>query len=138
MVGRSDSRNVEAGDTDYVYLIGGDIISSELDSMVVAANERSVNMRIDRHYNNLNDPNQLFRRSDHWNFGRLSIPFVFFFTGLHDNYHRPSDTVDRIEFDKYTRIVQLIYSSTIKVTNADERPEVDNQEFIDITNRVPR
>ncbi len=138
MVGRSDSRNVEAGDTDYVYLIGGDIISSDLDSLVVAANEHSVNMRIDRHYNDLSDPNQLFRRSDHWNFGRLSIPFVFFFTGLHENYHRPSDTVDKIEFGKYTRIVQLIYSSAIKVTNADERPEVDNQEFIDITNRMPR
>jgi hypothetical protein len=138
MVGRSDSRNVETGDTDYVYLIGGDIISSELDSLVVVANERSVNMRIDRHYNDLTDPNQLFRRSDHWNFGRLSIPFVFFFTGLHDDYHQPSDTVDNIEFDKYTRIVQLIYTSAIKVTNAENRPEVDNEEFIDITNRIPR
>jgi hypothetical protein len=138
MIGRSDTRNIEAGDTDYVYLIGGEIISSDLDSLVVSANNRSSNLRLDRHYNDLTDPNQLYRRSDHWNFGRLSIPFVFFFTGLHDNYHQPSDTVDKIEFGKYTRIVQLIYASAIKVTNAEERPEVDNQEFIDITNRMPR
>ena len=138
MIGRSDNRNIEEADTDYVYLIGGEIISSELDSLVVTANEETVNMRIDRHYNDLQDPNQLFRRSDHWNFGRLEVPFVFFFTGLHDDYHQPSDTVDKIEFEKYSRIVQLIYSSTIKVANAESRPEVDNEEFIEITRRMAR
>lgn len=138
MIGRSDERNMDKGDTDYVYLIGGEIISSELDSLVESANSRTVNMRIDRHYNDLQDPNQLFRRSDHWNFGRLEIPFVFFFTGLHDDYHQPSDTVDKIEFEKYTRIVRLIYASTIKVTNYDARPEVDNEEFIEITRTMAR
>ncbi len=138
MIGRSDPESIERGETDYVYLIGGEIISSGLDSLVVAANKKSVSMTLDRRYNDLNDPNQFYRRSDHWNFGRLSVPFVFFFTGVHDDYHQPSDTVDKIEFDKYTRIVQLIYSSAIKVANYDGRPEVDNQEFIDITNRVPR
>ncbi len=138
MIGRSDQRNMDKGDTDYVYLIGGEIISSELDSLVESANSHTVNMRIDRHYNDLQDPNQLFRRSDHWNFGRLEIPFVFFFTGLHDDYHQPSDTVDKIEFEKYTRIVRLIYASTIKVTNYDGRPEVDNEEFIEITRTMAR
>ena len=138
MIGRSDPESIERSETDYVYLIGGEIISSGLDSLVVAANKKSVSMTLDRRYNDLNDPNQFYRRSDHWNFGRLSVPFVFFFTGVHDDYHQPSDTVDKIEFDKYTRIVQLIYSSAIKVANYDRRPEVDNQEFIDITNRVPR
>ncbi len=138
MIGRSDPESIERGETDYVYLIGGEIISSGLDSLVVTANEKSVNMTLDRRYNDLNDPNQFYRRSDHWNFGRLSVPFVFFFTGVHDDYHQPSDTVDKIEFDKYRRVVELIYSSAIKVTNYEGRPEVDNQEFIDITNRMPR
>jgi len=138
MIGRSDPENIRSGDTDYVYLIGGEIISSGLDSLVVAANNESVNMRLDRKYNDLADPNQFYRRSDHWNFGRLGVPFVFFFTGVHEDYHQPSDTVDKIEFDKYTRVVQLIYASTIKTANYDGRPEVDNQEFIDITNRMPR
>jgi hypothetical protein len=138
MIGRSDPESIERGETDYVYLIGGEIISSGLDSLVVAANQKNVNMTLDRRYNDLTDPNQFYRRSDHWNFGRLSVPFVFFFTGVHDDYHQPSDTVDKIEFDKYARVVQLIYSSAIKVANYDGRPEVDNQEFIDITNRMPR
>ncbi len=138
MIGRSDPENIQAGDTDYVYLIGGEIISSGLDSLVTAANDRSVNMRLDRKYNDLRDSNQFYRRSDHWNFGRLGVPFVFFFTGVHEDYHRPSDTVDKIDFEKLTRVTRLIYTSTVKVTGYDGRPEVDNQEFIEITRMLPR
>jgi hypothetical protein len=138
MIGRSDPENIEAGTTDYVYLIGGEIISSQLDSLVSAANERSVDMRLDRKYNDLTDPNQFYRRSDHWNLGRLNVPFVFFFTGVHEDYHRPGDEVDKIEFDKYARVVELIYSSTVKVANYDSRPEVDNETFINITRQMPR
>jgi hypothetical protein len=138
MIGRSDPENIQAGDTDYVYLIGGEIISSGLDSLVVAANQESVNMRLDRKYNDLTDSNQFYRRSDHWNFGRLGVPFVFFFTGVHEDYHQPSDTVNKIDLEKFTRVTRLIYASTIKVANVEERPVVDNQEFIDITNRIPR
>lgn len=138
MIGRSDDRNIEAGDTDYVYLIGGEIISSELDSLVQQANEQSVGMRLDRFYNDLQDPNQFYRRSDHWNFGRLEVPFVFFFTGVHEDYHQPSDTVDKMEFEKFSRVVRLIYSSTLEVTNYDGRPEVDNEEFIEITRSMAR
>jgi hypothetical protein len=133
MIGRSDPENIQKGDTDYVYLIGGEIISSELDSLVQSANNLSVNMRLDRKYNDLQDSNQFYRRSDHWNFGRFGVPFVFFFTGVHEDYHRPSDTIDKINFEKLSRVSQLIYTSTIKVANYDGRPDVDNQEFIEIT-----
>lgn len=138
MIGRSDPENVEAGTTDYFYLIGGEIISSGLDSLVTVANEETSQMRIDRKYNDLTDSNQFYRRSDHWNFGRLNVPFVFFFTGVHEDYHRPSDEVDKIEFDKYSRLVRMIYASTVKVANFDGRPQVDNEEFIDITRQLPR
>jgi hypothetical protein len=138
MIGRSDPENIQKGDTDYVYLIGGEIISSELDSLVQTANSSSVNLRLDRKYNDLQDSNQFYRRSDHWNFGRLGVPFVFFFTGVHEDYHRPSDTVDKIDFEKLSRVSQLIYTSTIKVANYDGRPTIDNQEFIEITRQLPR
>lgn len=138
MIGRSDNENIQKGDTDYVYLIGGEIISSELDSLIIDSNEQSVGMRIDRKYNDLQDSNQFYRRSDHWNFGRFGVPFAFFFTGVHEDYHRPSDTVDKIDFEKLSRVGQLIYTSTINVANYEGRPEVDNQEFIDITRQQPR
>ena len=138
MIGRSDDRNIDKGDTDYVYLIGGHLISSELENIVVQANNRTVSMRLDDYYNDLDDPNQLYRRSDHWNFGRLEVPFVFFFTGLHEDYHRPGDTVDKIDFEKLSRITKLIHASTIKTANTGERPAVDNDEFVEITRRMAR
>lgn len=138
MIGRSDPENIEQGDTDYVYLIGGEIISSELDSLVQVANNETVGMRLDRKYNDLTDPNQFYRRSDHWNFGRLDVPFVFFFTGVHEDYHAPGDELHKVDFEKLSRISRLIYTSTIQVANYDGRPQVDNEEFIRITQDQPR
>lgn len=138
MVGRTDRENIEREDYNSVYLIGGEIISSGLDSIVVAANDNSVEMRLDRKFNDLTDRNQFYRRSDHWNFGRLGVPFVFFFTGVHEDYHRPTDTADKIDYEKYHRVVQLIYTSTIKTANTDTRPVMDNETFINITGQANR
>lgn len=138
MISRSDPEHMENGITDYVYLIGGDIISSQLDSLVLDANQQNVNMQIDRGYNDLDDPNQFYRRSDHWNFGRLGVPFVFFFTGVHEDYHQPGDEVHDVDFEKYPRVARLIYTSAVNVANFEERPIVDNQQFIEITSELPR
>ncbi len=131
MIGRRDFENPDSG--DYIYIIGGKIISSGLDSMLVAANMESVNIELSDRYNDLNDPNQFYRRSDHWNFGRLGVPFAFFFNGVHEDYHRPSDEVDKIDFEALTKRSQLIFMTTAMIANADKRPEVDNQEFIEKT-----
>ncbi|MEX0944233.1 MAG: M28 family peptidase, partial [Balneolaceae bacterium] len=135
MIGRSDTDSVERGDFNSVYLIGGEIISSGLDSLVVIANDLTVNLNLDRAYNDLTDRNQFYRRSDHWNFGRLGVPFVFFFTGVHEDYHQPTDTSDKIDYEKYHRVVRLIYASTIQTANTDVRPIMDNEMFINITNQ---
>lgn len=138
MISRSDPDHIEDGNTDYVYLIGGDLISSQLDSLVVDANSNSVNMTLDRGYNDLNDPTQIYRRSDHWNFGRLRVPFVFFFTGIHEDYHQPGDEIHDVDFEKYPRVVQLIYNSAVNIANYEGRPQVDNEEFIEITSEQAR
>jgi len=138
MIGRSTTERAAAGDTDYIFIIGGDIISTELDSLVHEANRKSVDMELDYTYNDLEDRNQFYRRSDHWNFGRLEVPFVFFFTGVHEDYHSPSDTIDKVDFPKLTRTTRLIFASTIEAANHDKRPEVDNQDFINITRSMPR
>lgn len=139
MIGRIDIDNERRGDSNYVYIIGAEIISSDLDSLIKRSNMLTGNrLRMDMRYNDLNDRNQFYRRSDHWNFGRLGIPFVFFFTGVHADYHRPSDTPDKILYNKYTNITQLIYSATIELANTDTPPRVDNEEFIRITRSIPR
>jgi len=138
MIGRSDQAHLSQGVTDYFYLIGGPIISSGLDSLVTVANEKTANLLIDYAYNDLDDPNQFYRRSDHWNFGRLGIPFSFFFTGVHEDYHQPSDEADKINYPKLTAITQVLFGSANELTNIDERPVVDNQAFIERTQQMPR
>lgn len=133
MIGRVDPQYEKKGVDEYSYIIGGKIISSQLDSLLRVANARSANIELSDRYNDLNDPNQFYRRSDHWNFGRLGVPFIFFFTGVHEDYHRPSDEVDKIKFDKLAKVVQTMYATAIMIANTDEAPEVDNQEFIEIT-----
>lgn len=138
MIGRSDQAHLSQGVTDYFYLIGGPIISSGLDSLVTVANEKTANLLIDYAYNDLDDPNQFYRRSDHWNFGRLGIPFSFFFTGVHEDYHQPSDEADKINYPKLTAITQVLFASANELANIDERPVVDNQAFIERTQQMPR
>jgi hypothetical protein len=138
MIGRIDDEYAKEDNGDYVYIIGGEIISSGLDSLLTVANEASVNIELSKRYNDLNDPNQFYRRSDHWNFGRLGVPFVFFFNGTHPDYHRPSDEVDKIEFEALKKRTQLLYALTVMLSNSDERPEVDNEEFIEKTQQQPR
>lgn len=136
MIGRRDP---EFGDNgNYVYIIGGKIISSGLNDMLIEANQESVNLELSDRYNDLNDPNQFYRRSDHWNFGRLGVPFIFFFNGTHDDYHRPSDEIEKIDFEALTKRSKLLFYTTAKVANAEARPEVDNQEFIERTQQQPR
>ncbi len=136
MIGRVDE--IHKDRKDFVYIIGGKLISSGLDKIVREANEKSVNINISERFNDLNDPNQFYRRSDHWNFGRLGIPFVFFFNGVHDDYHRPSDEIKYIEWEQLTQRTKLLYMSTALIANAKDRPVVDNQAFIEATQVQPR
>jgi hypothetical protein len=138
MIGRDATEHVEKGLVDGVYVIGASLISSTLDSLLTVSNAKTHNLNLDMSLNNVRDPQQIYRRSDHWNFGRLGIPFVFYFTGIHEDYHRPSDEVDKVNFEKMTKIVQLVYQNTLEIANSDERPVVDNQEFIEATRQTPR
>jgi len=133
MIGRIDARHEKMGQENYSYIIGGKIISSQLDSLLEVANKQSGNIELSSRYNDLKDPNRFYRRSDHWNFGRLGVPFVFFFTGVHEDYHRPSDEVHKIRFEKMAKIAKTMYATTVLIANTDKAPEVDNQEFIEIT-----
>lgn len=136
MIGRIDPEY--EGDEPYIYIIGGEIISSGMDSLSRAANEMGPNITLSKKYNDLNDPNRFYRRSDHWNFGRLGVPFVFFFNGTHEDYHRPSDEIDKIAWEQYTLRTQLVYNLTALLSESEERPVVDNQEFIEATQVQPR
>ncbi len=133
MIGRIDSTHKSKDVEKYAYIIGAELISSDLDSLIKAANERSGEIELNKRYNDLNDPQQFYRRSDHWHFGRKQVPFAFFFTGVHEDYHRPSDEVHKIRFEKMASILRTMYATTVMIANADNPPAVDNQQFIEIT-----
>jgi Zn-dependent M28 family amino/carboxypeptidase len=117
MIGRMDKKYDELKNPNYVYVIGSDKISTQLDSLLKRANKESENIVLDYTYNDDKDPNRFYQRSDHYNFAKNGVPIVFFFTGVHDDYHQVTDTVDKILFDRMERIVRLIYYTGWKVAN---------------------
>lgn len=124
MIGRIDKEH--APKEDYVYLIGSDKLSSELHKISEDANNNSVKFQLDYTYNDPKDPNRFYYRSDHYNFAKHKIPVIFYFTGVHADYHRPGDDVEKILFPKYQQITQLVFHTAWEVANRDERIKVDS------------
>ena len=125
MIGRVDNDHDEAT-RDFVYVIGSEMLSSDLHKAVLAANE-GLGINLDMRYNTPDDPNRFYYRSDHYNFAKHNIPSVFFFNGVHADYHRPTDTPDRIEYDLLTRRTKLAFNTVWKIANAENRPVVDKE-----------
>ncbi|HVN47428.1 MAG TPA: M28 family peptidase [Bacteroidota bacterium] len=119
MIGRTDDLHQDRPALNYVYVIGSDKISPQLDSLLNAANKESEHIDLDYKYNDENDPEQYYRRSDHYNFAKHNVPVVFFFTGNHKDYHKPTDTIEKIQFDKMLKIDHLIYDLAWKLANLD-------------------
>ena len=123
MIGRVDKAH--ADDPNYVYVIGADRLSSELHQINEAMNARYTHLQLDYTYNAEDDPNRYYYRSDHYNFAERGIPAVFFFSGVHDDYHQPTDTVDKILFDKMVPIARLAFLTAWELANRDARIRVD-------------
>ncbi len=127
MVGYVDNVYLHQEDPHYIYVIGGGMVSSELERLIREANEATANLSLDETYNDTGHPAQLYRRSDHWVFAQKNIPFVFFFSGLHDHYHRPSDTADRISYPLLARRAELITELVWYLAEIEKRPESDRK-----------
>lgn len=123
MVGRVDEKH--ADDPNYIYVIGSDRLSTELHAINEQVNDQYTQLELDYTYNAEDDPNRYYYRSDHYNFAERGIPAVFYFNGTHEDYHRPSDTVDKINFEKMALIGQLVFHTAWELANRDERIQVD-------------
>ncbi|HHB79012.1 MAG TPA: M28 family peptidase [Saprospiraceae bacterium] len=122
MIGRVDETH--AGNPNYIYVIGADRLSTDLDKIVKSANSHT-KLLLDYKYNAADDPNRFYYRSDHYNFAKNNIPSVFFFNGTHEDYHRPTDTVDKINFDKMAKIGKLTFYTAWEIANRPDRLKVD-------------
>lgn len=123
MIGRMDEKH--EGNPDYVYLIGSDKLSTELHAISEEANRDYMNLELDYTFNAPDDPNRFYYRSDHYNFAKNNIPVIFYFNGTHKDYHKATDTVEKIHFGKISKISKLIYYTAWQLANQDKRIEVD-------------
>lgn len=130
MVGRIDKAHEE--DREFVYLVGSDRLSSELHDLSEKANSTFTNLSIDYTYNDEDHPDRIYYRSDHWNFAKHNVPIIFYFNGVHEDYHKPSDTVDKIEFDLLQKRAQLVFYTAWVVANRDDRLVIDKIEEVAI------
>ncbi len=123
MIGRIDKKYKDQA--NYIYVIGSDRMSTDLHDINEEMNQTYTNLTLDYTYNDENDPNRYYYRSDHYNFAVSGIPAIFFFNGTHADYHRTSDTVEKIAFDKMANVVKLIYHTTWELANRPERITVN-------------
>jgi Zn-dependent M28 family amino/carboxypeptidase len=120
MIGRIDPKREKV--SDYVYLIGSDMLSQDLHDISEMANKKYMNLDLDYTYNGKDDPNRFYYRSDHYNFAKNNVPVIFYFNGTHEDYHRPTDTPDKIEYELYQKRTQLIFVTAWELANANARP----------------
>jgi hypothetical protein len=131
MIGRSkkpgdtNPRNRDLTGPDAVYLIGSTMMSTELGEIVNTVNKSFLNLTLDTRYDDPKDPNRFFFRSDHYNYARKGIPIIFFFDGVHEDYHRAGDTADKIDYQKMEKITRTIYMTLWEIANRQLRLKVD-------------
>jgi hypothetical protein len=127
MIGRSrpqgdkELEDEHLTDANTVYLVGSNRISSELHQLSEETNAQFQKMKLDYYYNDPNNPERIYFRSDHWNYAKHGIPIIFYFDGTHVDYHRPTDTVDKIDFTKMTKITRLVFETGWRIANLDHR-----------------
>ncbi len=121
MIGRVDTERKSADTLSYVYVIGHDKLSSDLVTINEAANKKSSNITLDYKYDDPKDPNMIYYRSDHYNFARKGVPVLFFYDGmLLADYHQPTDTIEKINFDLMQKRTVMVYYTACEIANRDE------------------
>lgn len=133
MIGRSrkegdnDPRNKELTGNHEIYVIGKDMMSSTLGAVVDATNKKYLGLRYDTKYDDPNDPNEFFFRSDHFHYAVNGIPVTFWFDGVHEDYHQVGDHPDKIDYQKMEKVTRTIMLTLWELTDLKQRPKVDKQ-----------
>ena len=142
MIGRSkkegdtNPRNESLSGPNDIYVIGSTMMSTELGKLSMDVNSSYLKIGYDVKYDDPKDPNRFFFRSDHYNYARKGIPIIFFFDGVHEDYHRAGDEPQKIDYDKMERVTRTIYMTLWEVANLPVRPKVDKPLPAQLNNRA--
>ncbi|HEX8178814.1 MAG TPA: M28 family peptidase [Pyrinomonadaceae bacterium] len=133
MIGRSKKAgdtnplNRELSGPDEIYVIGSQMMSTQLGALSERVNSAYLNLAFNYKYDDPRDPNRFFFRSDHYNYAQKGVPIIFYFDGVHEDYHRATDSPDKIDYDKMQKFARTIFLTAEELANAPTRPVVDKQ-----------
>ncbi len=133
MIGRSrqpndtNPKNANLSAASEVYVIGSNMMSSKLGEVTKATNDTFLKLNYNYKYDDPKDPNRFFFRSDHFNYAISGIPIVFWFDGVHEDYHQPGDEAEKIDYAKMERITRTIFLTMWELADLKQRPAVDKQ-----------
>ena len=133
MIGRSrasgdtNPANEQLSGPDEIYVIGAKMMSTALGELSERVNQSFLKLAFNTKYDDPHDPNRFFFRSDHYHYARKGIPIIFYFNGVHEDYHKPSDHVDKIDFQKMEKVTRTIFATAWELANAPKRPVVDRK-----------
>ncbi|MCL1665638.1 M28 family metallopeptidase [Elizabethkingia ursingii] len=125
MIGRVDPLHKD--NPNFVYVVGSEMLSSQLKEAVEKANKATHNLYLDYKYDDPKDPDRIYYRSDHYNFAKHNIPIAFFFDGIHEDYHKPTDTPDKIDYPLLMKRTQLVFTIAWDLANRPDRIVVDKK-----------
>ena len=130
MIGRTKKENDKPANQPLpkpgeIFLIGSKMMSTELGELSEAVNKSYLNLKFNYKYDDPNDPERFFYRSDHFNYARKGIPIIFYMDGVHEDYHRPSDSVEKIDFEQMEKVTRTVYATAWELANRAQRPRVD-------------
>jgi len=131
MIGRSkkdgdtNTRNKDLTGPNDIYVIGSTMMSTELGEILETVNKAYLNLGFNKRYDDPNDPERFFYRSDHYNYAKKGIPIIFFFDGVHEDYHRAGDSADKIDYQKMEKVARTVYMMLWEVATRPTRPKVD-------------
>ncbi|OLY94095.1 Peptidase family M28 [Cnuella takakiae] len=120
MIGRIDPKRTQGDSTNYVYVVGDDKLSTDLRTISESVNNKFIKMELDYKYNDPNDKEFIYYRSDHYNFAKNGVPIIFYFNGTHADYHRPTDTPDKINYTLMEKRARLVFHTAWEMANRND------------------
>ena len=120
MIGRTDPKRKKPDSANYVYVVGDHLLSSDLRPISESMNKKYTKLGLDYKYNEPNDPERIYYRSDHYNFAKKGVPIIFYFNGTHEDYHRSTDTPDKINYPLMAKRAQLVFYTAWEMANRND------------------
>lgn len=110
-----------------IYVVGSKMMSSELGQISETINKSYLNLNFNYQYDNPADPNKIFYRSDHFNYAKTGIPVIFYFDGVHQDYHEPGDEPQKIDYKKMEKVTRTVYLTMWELASRFSPPRIDKK-----------